>query len=319
MENWKDILEYIFNVSVVSTDTVWAADYVVVLGWVCIAVVLWIVRSSGFRFKWLFSHVVCLWISFGVLVTLHSRKWAFDVHMNVWGACDSGGRAIVFFFNWRCMMRVKLKNVQLNRVYPFIIPHFPECVSPLVHMKGHWVSEGCPVCFFLGVHRSDRESSASLLQPIYHNTGSEFSVGIHGMPEDECKPQLEKHSHQVNPWKNSWSISKALLFQQGGEKRANLCSSTTPCSAGKECALYKLNWGHAWHGNNRGRSHNFPESVKGGWGERAVFHIYLPNVRHVLTPTFGSIHGPAGSTGLIQPASILSTSYTWSWWWANLA
>lgn len=47
----------------------------------------------------------------------------------------------------------------------------------------------------------------------------------------------KKHSCQDNLRRNSESIGRAILFQEEGEKRANLLGNTTPCSAGKECTL----------------------------------------------------------------------------------
>lgn len=59
------------------------------------------------------------------------------------------------------------------------------------------------------------------------------------MSEEKHKPHLKKYSHEDSPWKNLESTGRAILFKEEREKRANLLGITTPCSAGKECALSK--------------------------------------------------------------------------------
>lgn len=117
-----------------------------------------------------------------------------------------------------------------------------------------------PFLFFLfGAHHSDRGT-------IHRNTGSEcFLWGYMECQEKKYKPRLKKHSHQDNPWKNPESISGAARFQEEGEKRANLSGNTTPCSAGKECALSQAELRACLAWKQQGKKSQFPRFWGWGW------------------------------------------------------
>lgn len=61
--------------------------------------------------------------------------------------------------------------------------------------------------------------------------------------------------------------SAELYFSRRRVRRGLIFWATLPpAQLERNAPFHKLNWGHAWHGNNRGRSHNFPDSGDEGGG-----------------------------------------------------
>lgn len=116
-------------------------------------------------------------------------------------------------------------------------------------------------CFFasLVAHHSDRRT-------IHHYRKWVFSVGIHEMPKEKYKPQL-RNTHAKTIPGGIQKASAELHFSRRRVRRGLIFWATLPpAQLERNAPFRKLNWGHAWHGNNRGRSHNFPDSGDEGGG-----------------------------------------------------
>lgn len=132
--------------------------------------------------------------------------------------------------------KVLKTDVQLKLVYPIIIPHLHECVSPTgANEGGQCVPE---------VH----------LQPL--ECLQEVSV-FHGNT-------WNARGHWANPWKNSWSISWARLL-------GLIFAAHNPCSAGKECTLLQVELRPCWEA--RGKKSRFGCGRDDGDPEGSVLYI----------------------------------------------
>lgn len=156
-----------------------------------------------------------------------------------------------------------LTAVQLKLVDPFIIPHFHECIlyHSLVQTGMEWFVLWVLFAFFLfplGVQRSDRGT-------FHRTTGSEcFLLGYMECQKKSTNPSL-KSTHTKTTHGRIQKASAELYFSRRRVRRGLIFRATLPpTQLERNAPFHRLNWGHAWHGNNRGRSHNFPDSGGGG-------------------------------------------------------
>lgn len=154
-------------------------------------------------------------------------------------------------WNWKDPSAVQLKLVD-----PFIIPHFH---GGTLHLP---LDLSCESCFFARLTTATGTT-------IHHNTGSEcLLLEYMECQKESTNPNIKKSSHTKTPPGRIQRASAELCFSTRRVRRGLIFWATLPpAQLERNAPFHKLNWGHAWHGNNRGRSHNFPDSGDEGGGE----------------------------------------------------
>ncbi len=148
------------------------------------------------------------------------------------------------------MIWVKLESaaVQLKLVEPFITSYFCECNLPLVPMRRQWVLEVCleslfDLFFSWGSPQWQRNHP-----PQYRKC---FLWGSMECQKKSTNPNL-KSTHTKTTSGRIQKVSEELYFSRRRVRRGLIFRATLPpAQLERNAPFHKLNWGHAWHGNNR--------------------------------------------------------------------
>lgn len=157
----------------------------------------------------------------------------------------------------KCLLTaVQLKLVDPSSLLVFTSPYYISQRCKSVGMFGRFV-----LWVLFVFYSSSGSPQTQRNHPPQHRKWV-FSVGIHGMQEETQKKKKTLTPRQpVQEFRAELHVSRRRV-------RRGLIFGTTlpPAQLERNASFHRLNWGHAWHWNNTGRSHYFPDSGSGGGG-----------------------------------------------------